>query len=303
MNFRPLFFLSLLLLLTIPRAQAQDYMLLSGEYLGGAGLADTPSGTIPGDMQVSLSKFGAGYGVPINLGATQLTIGARYENLRIDLLDSDGFIVVTPDHLHYARLEVRVRQRLSDQWALVVGAAPGIASDFEEVGADDWRMQANLMLHRHASSDLLYGFGLAYTSDFGTPTVLPIAKLRWHSQGRLWFDGLLPLHAYLAYDLSSRSELGITAAVSGTQYNLNLSGDDIRFPNEAGEVDLPAKYSVITVGPTFKQRVRGPLFIALEAGVTVSRKLAFDGEAINATLDQDPSGYMRLGLAMRPNAR
>ena len=67
------------------------------------------------------------------------------------------------------------------------------------------------------------------------------------------------------------------------------------------EVDLPAKYSVLTVGPSFKQRVRGPFFVAAEAGVTLWRRFEFDGDQIDDTPDQDRSLFLRFGIAYRPN--
>ena len=274
------------------------------EIFPGAGLADAPTGTVPGELQIAFYKFRLGYGVPIEFGDTKITFGVRYETLRIDLLDAGGFVLLSPDLLHYARVEVRFRQRFSQEWALAIIAMPGIASDFDEVGPDDFRFLGSILATKRLSSNLRYGFGVGISSDFGIPLVIPLAKLNWHSTGKMRLDALLPLSLYVGYESSARSELGVTVAASGTQYNINLKGEDVRvrFPDAPDEIDLPAKYSVVTVGPTYKHRLVDLLYFSAEVGLTVLRKFEFDGDVINDKLDQDPSGYIRLGLAIRSPA-
>ena len=296
----------LLLLVSTP-AQAQDFMPLRIDGFPGTHLTDPPPvGQAGENMQIAFYNVSVGGVLPLTRGSTRLLGGLRYENLRVDLLDDDGFVVFTPDHLHYLRADLFLFQRLSEQWTLGLSFAPGIASDFEEIGSDDLRLQASALLLRRANDRLGYGFGASYLSDFGTPLVIPLLKVDYESASHVKFTATLPVNAYFGFALNPNTELGLAGNVSGTQYNINLDPD--RLPGDIqpvvappDDVDLPAKYSVLTVGPSLKQRVRGPFFVAAEAGLTVWRRFEFDGDQIDDTLDQDRSLFLRFGIAYRPN--
>ena len=293
------------LLLVSVTAQAQDFMPLRIDGFPGTHLTDPPPvGQAGENMQIAFYNISVGGVLPLIEGDTRLLGGLRYENLRVDLLDDDGFLLFTPDHLHYLRADLLLFQRLSEQWTLGLTFAPGIASDFEEIGSDDLRFQASALLLRRVNDRLGYGFGAAYLSDFGTPLVIPMLKVDYESASHVRFTAMLPVNAYLGYAFSPNTELGLAGNISGTQYNLNLDrlpGDIQPVVAVPEEVDLPAKYSVLTVGPSFKQRVRGPFFVAAEAGMTLWRRFEFDGDQIDDTLDQDRSLFLRFGIAYRPN--
>ena len=295
------------LLLVSATAQAQDFMPLRIDGFPGTHLTDPPSvGQAGEDMQIAFYNVSVGGVLPLTKGDTRLFGGLRCENLRVDLLDEDGFVVFTPDHLHYLRADLLLFQRLSEQWTLGLSFAPGLASDFDEIGSDDLRFQASALLLRRANDRLGYGFGAAYRSDFGTPLVIPLLKVDYESASHVKFTATLPINAYLGYALSPNTELGLAGNISGTQYNINLNPD--RLPGDIqpivtapDDIDLPAKYSVLTVGPSFKQRVQGRFFVVTEAGITVWRRFEFDGDQIDDTLDQDRSLFLRFGIAYRPN--
>ena len=296
-----------LLLLVSATAQAQDFMPLRIDGFPGTHLTDPPPvGQAGENMQIAFYNISVGGVLPLTKGDTRFMAGLRYENLRVDLLDDEGFILFTPDHLHYLRADLLLFQRLSEQWTLGLTFAPGIASDFDEIGSDDLRFQASAMLLRRANDRLGYGFGAAYLSDFGTPLVIPMLRVDYESASHLKFSAMLPVNAYLGYAFSPNTELGLAGTISGTQYNINLDPD--RLPGNIqpavatpDDIDLPAKYSVLTVGPSFKQRVRGPFFVAAEAGMTLWRRFEFDGDQVDNTLDQDRSLFLRFGIAYRPN--
>ena len=281
-------------------AAAQDYMPILLEFHPGANLSDAQPGTIPGNMQVSFYKIGLGYGVPFDVGTGRLILGARYETLHIDLVDSDSFVFFSPDNLHYARLEMAWTQPLGNDWGLMASMAPGFASDFKELGADDFRFLGGALLTKRANTSLSYGFGAAYTSDFGAPLVVPLAMVDWKNERGLNFNATLPLRAEMTYQLNARNEIGLKAGISGTQYNINLDPTEFDIIDNSEKIDLPAKYSVITVGPMFRQRISGPFYVTVEAGVSIRRQFKFDGEVVDGTLDQDPSFFLRTGLAVRP---
>ena len=293
------------LLLVSATAQAQDFMPLRIDGFPGTHLTDPPPvGQAGENMQIAFYTISIGGVLPLIKGDTRLLGGLRYENLRVDLLDDDGFLLFTPDHLHYVRADLLLFQRLSNRWTLGLSFAPGIASDFEEIGPDDLRFQASALLLRRVNDRLGYGFGAAYLSDFGTPLFIPMLKVDYESASHFKFTAMLPVNAYLGYAFSPNTELGLAGNISGTQYNINLDrlpGDIQPVVAAPDEVDLPAKYSVLTVGPSFKQRVRGPFFVAAEAGITLWRRFEFDGDQIDDTLDQDRSLFLRFGIAYRPN--
>lgn len=286
------------------RAQAQEYMPLLIDGFPGAPLTDPPPvGQDSENLQIAFYKVSVGGGVPLTTGDTRFIAGMRYENLRVDLLDDNDFLLFSPDHLHYVRADLYLLQRLSDQWTLGFAFLPGIASDFKALGADDLRIQGGVMALRRVSPRLGYGFGAAFTSDFGTPLVVPVLKVDYQSASHIKVAAMLPVNAYLGYAFSSGTELGLTARVSGTQYNLNVDEYDLLAPDAPDDTDLPAKYSVLTVGPSLKQHVRGPFAVVAEAGFTVWRKFEFDGDQVNNTLDQDRSLFLRFGIAYQPRVK
>lgn len=298
---RPLLLACLVLLTMAAPLQAQEFMPLRFSSFPGAHLSDpSPNGPAGDNLQIGFYTFGIGGMLPLTDGDTRLMGGLRYENLTIDLLDDDGTLLFTPDFLHYLRADFLLFQRLSPQWTLGLTFSPGIASDFKQLGADDWRIQTSALLLRRANERLGYGFGVSYLNDFGTPLLIPLLKVDYESASNVKVAALLPVNAYLGYALGSRNEIGLTANVSGTQYNLNVDEYDLVASRVPDDTDLPAKYSVLTVGPTFKHRLRGPFFLVAESGVTLWRRFEFDGEQINTTLDQDRSLFFRLGVAFRP---
>jgi hypothetical protein len=280
-------------------AQGQDFMPLRIDCFPATTLTDPPPIDEAGEnAEIAFYKISIGGLVPVTQGTTRILIGGRYENLRVDLSDVDGF--VAPDNLHYLRADLYMLHRLSAAWTLGVAFLPGIASDLKDLGPDDWRFQGGAMLMHRASDRFGYGLGVALTSDFGTPAVMPLLKVDWVSASNVKVAAMLPVQAYVAYVLNSSTELGIAARVTGTQYNLNVDDYNLLAPNVLDATDLPARYSVLTVGPSFRQRVRGPFFVVGEAGVTLWRRFEFDGEQLNTTLDQDRSLYLCFGIAYRP---
>ncbi len=230
--------------------------------------------------------------VPVELESwcAVLLPGAAYRLYRPRVVDS-RFDSSGPETLHDLNLRLGLLKEFGDTWSLLVSAAAGIATDYEDVEADHLRYQGGGVIRYDTGGSWIFGAGVAFTYWFGEPRVLPIAQItyagvRWNA------DLTFPRIATLQYTILEGFELGLSSQVDGNRFSI---GGDLPFES----VDL----SIADAGLSASVRIMGSVWLTALGGMTVFRRLEYLDEENNElfNLDQKQGPIFRVGIVLRPD--
>lgn len=194
---------------------------------------------------------------------------------------------------HSFQLTVGLIQVLPQRWQLIWTVLPTLASDFgEPLHKDDFILQLSALAKKRSSANVEYGFGVAYTSQFGKPLVVPLFNLT-RKVGPWLTVMVLPSYAMHAYQFNEATQLGFKAAVYGNLFNVN-------YENTPPGYDLNrVSYSRITIGPEFQQKIIGDLFLTVGAGFAVRNKLEIQDNDLNKELVLDVKERLFLNIGLK----
>ena len=212
---------------------------------------------------------------PWRLGSngTLLSVGLGYENLRFFYKNWDS--AQDPnrvDELQAAQLFFFLKKQLhAEGWGLRSFVTSGIHSDFKAITTRDLRLQGGAMLERQYARGHLWGFGLVFLNDYGTPRVFPGVYYQRTIGSAHRINVRLPTQLSYAYIPNDRWELGVAAKVTGNNSRLEREG-----PLKGKTV----KYSLGTIGPSIKRNINRFLSVSLEGGTTFRHQLEiYDGSS------------------------
>ena len=99
-----------------------------------------------------------------------------YQNLRVDLDGTfNGSTTEFSKNYHTILYNLGALKIFNPKWQLLVNVSPTLASDFEEsLSGDDFVFQASAMALYNKGQKARFGFGLAYSTRFGTPIPFPL---------------------------------------------------------------------------------------------------------------------------------
>jgi hypothetical protein len=196
----------------------------------------------------------------------------------------------TADRLYGAQVSFFYRRKLaSPKWGFNAFVTPSLNSDFKAVTTRALRAQGGFLFNRFSGRGL-WSFGAVFINDYGTPRVFPAIAYAGRPTERQTVTVRLPVLVSWAYQTSYTTETGLAARVSGNTYVLEEDG-----PRHHQSV----RYSVGTIGPTFKWKPSSIFSLLLETGVTFRHRLEYwkDGERVNR-LSFDPSGFLSVGVRL-----
>lgn len=215
------YFTYLVLLISL-YSQSQDYVDIVKLTSNNTNL-----GNIDNDFKTSVNNlnFEVYYPNVINEKLVLLTgITAENTTLNISELSDRSNLTMT-------RLNLGVKYKHSEKWSGTYMILPKIASDFKNIGSNDFQFGGLAILDYQANENFKYKFGI-YTSseNFGT-TLTPIIGL-WHrsKNEKLYINATLPVRMDINYALTSKFSLGSDFLTSVKAYN--LSDDSLRYVQE-----------------------------------------------------------------------
>ncbi|NHF60515.1 hypothetical protein FK220_014260 [Flavobacteriaceae bacterium TP-CH-4] len=262
-------FVTLLFIMTLVRAQEEDFNLAGLSYTlnPGVGLKN-PSNQQLNDVEINLSEFRAFLLLPFRLknDKTILLAGVDYLFLGGPLEDLPNDRKVDAN-LHALRVTVGINQKLGEQWGFRALLSPTLASDFSgNISSDAFTLQASGVIRRITERGFKYGLGVAYTNGFGEPRVVPLAEFIYKKDN---FDVLVlaPVQATIRYRLN-KFILGFRVDLQGNEYALNV---DSNLPN-LQQVES-VKFSRYNVGPTLAMDISKDIRLQLSGGLSLKRKL------------------------------
>ncbi len=218
-----------------------------------------------GEVHVTAQQSSFSYPIVANGGRTRLDLSAAYQRLQFDYRDFAHAL----RSVHAIAATAFLRQKLTDNWGLILVASPGYADDFEGkasldavtstfVGAGSYRF----------GDDLEVGLGVAIQNVFGEPLPMPVGSLDWTISDRLWLKSILPINAELTWLPIDRLGLRASLLVSGSNYHgaesvYRVNNPQLNYSAVAG--DLGARWFVV---PSL-------LHLTVHGGYTFYRRFEF----------------------------
>ena len=227
-------------------------------------LERTDTGERMGDLRVTARQVSVTYPIVANGGRTRLDLTAAYQRLQFDYrglthpLDSVQGISVT----------AFLRQKLTDQWGLILVTAPGYADDFKGSASLDALNMALVAAGTYRVSDQLeVGLGAAVTSLFGEPLPMPVASVDWAIADRLRFKSIVPVNTELTW--LPIDALGLRASIS-------VSGSNYHGAEKIYAVNNPQlNYSAVATDLGARWFILPPLYLTIHGGYTLFRRFEF----------------------------
>ncbi len=195
-----------------PLATAQDYLDILKVTHNNASLGNVDDGA---ETDVSNTLIEGYFPLPLS-GKATIIGGFTYENTRLGLeFSSDR------SNLVMTRLNLGLKYTHGNNWTGTYVALPKFASDFEDLGSDDFQIGGLALLEKKYNSRYGLKFGTYISSEnFGT-TITPLVGLWYKSDNRKFYiNAVLPIRTDINYSLTKRFSLGGNLITSIKSYNL-----------------------------------------------------------------------------------
>lgn len=159
-----------------------------------------------------------------------LLTGFTVENTRLDLNVSripSANIVSGRSSLTMTRLNLGMKYQHSEKWSGTYVFLPKIASDFENIGSNDFQFGGLAVLDYQYSESYKIKFGLYASSENHGSTITPLIGL-WHrsKDNKFYINATLPIRMDANYALSKNFSVGSDLATSIKSYNLSQLNSD-----------------------------------------------------------------------------
>lgn len=195
---------------------AQNYLDMVKVSYGQATLGNVDNEDVETEVGNTLIELN----FPVPISAKFVGIGAfTYENTRL------GFGIPESNfrtNLVMTRLNLGLKVNHSEKWTGTYVALPKIASDFDDLGGDDFQMGGLALLQKKLSRRKSVGFGLYMSSEnFGT-TLTPLIPIWYRSKNaKFYINATLPIRADVNYSLIDHLSVGANLLTSVKSYNLS----------------------------------------------------------------------------------
>ncbi len=261
------------------------------DYLPYALLADPVSEAPDMEIQMVTRSFGASF--PLMFGDGKIMLLNQFNYRKTEFSYKNFPVPGTPvEQAQYYSYTAFMIYTLNEKWQLLAVGTPGFASDFEaDISGEDFTFSVVLGLIRTKSDRFSWGFGLAYSRDFGEPFPFPFLYYDWNNGARLKSSGIVPVDLNLTYQLNPMIDLGLALKVGGNRYQGN--------PDKYGVDDPEMAYSEGTFGPNAMIHFAPWAHLRIEPGFAFFRRFEFfDGTDLVQSYDTKGISYVRMLLVL-----
>lgn len=232
---KKLYSIGCLFLFTL-NTQAQDYV----DIVKLTGFNSTMENGTNSETSLGNINFELYYPSQINDKLVLLTgITAENTNLNLSPLSKASNLTMT-------RLNLGMKYKHSEKWSGTYVLLPKIASDFNNLGSNDYQIGAIAILDYQTKENFKYKFGLySSTEVFGT-TLTPLIGL-WHrsENKKLYINATLPIRMDVNYALGNKFSIGSDLLTSIKSYNLSATNSMQYVQEESIRFGFYASYGMM----------------------------------------------------------
>ena len=237
------------LLLCIGTLQAQDYFDIFKASFSSASLGNVDDENAQTD--VTNRNIELYMPIPITQKVT-IIAGFTYENTSLGNMyfnfdESPYGFVDGSKNLIMTRLNLGMKINHGNRWSGTYVALPKLASDFSNLGSNDFQIGGLALLEKKYSGRKVLKFGAYVSSEnFGT-TVTPIIGLWYKSKNsKFYVNATLPIRADVNYSITDAFSLGANLLSSVKSYNLsNERNSDFYVQEESIRLSAFAAYGFL----------------------------------------------------------
>ena len=246
------------------------------------------------DVETRVSSLSVGLSIPAQLSKmTLLETRLGYHRQDFDYRGWNDIQGGNPvRNVQAIEVGLALKRQLNYQWNSMLSVTPGLYSDFEnDINGKDFNISVVALLIRLHSKTLTYGFGFAYSLEYGEPLPLPVLSATWTNESNMTVEAILPSSIHFWYTANSFIDLGLLAEVGGNRYH----GSPDRYKVSNPQV----RYSVGTIGPSFRFKLGQNLVLRTESGITFLRRFEFlNGSTEIRDVDLRQSYFLRALLTI-----
>lgn len=204
---------------------AQDYVDIFKLSLNNATL-----GNLDNDYETSVNNLNMEVYYPKKLSEkTVLLTGFTVENTRLNF--SEG---AERTSLTMTRLNLGMKYQHSEKWSGTYVFLPKIASDFDNIGSNDFQFGGLAVLDYQYNETSKVKFGLYASSENHGSTITPLIGI-WHrsKNNKFYINATLPIRMDANYALSKKFSVGTDLLTSIKSYNLSEANSDLYTQEES----------------------------------------------------------------------
>ena len=212
------FNLMLLFALFTLSASAQDYVDIFKLSVNNATLGNIDNNYETGVNNLNMEVY---YPKKLSEKAVLLT-GFTVENTKLNLRPN-----VDRSSLTMTRFNLGMKYQHSEKWSGTYVFLPKIASDFENIGSNDFQFGGLAVLDYQYSATSKVKFGVYASSENHGSTITPLIGI-WHrsKDSKFYINATLPIRMDANYALSKKFSVGSDLLTSIKSYNLSQVNSD-----------------------------------------------------------------------------
>jgi hypothetical protein len=248
--------------------------------------------------KVSIQELGGFVYIPLKLKNDKTIIinGLAYGLVKINHFNALASLPEPYMKLHTVNYSFMVAHKINEKWSFIGVVKPTLASDFKaDLSTDDVVIQSLAFFIHKFNSNLKFGGGLAYTTRFGDPLVIPVFPIRY-SNNKHNINTLLPIRFLYNYKLYPDLSIGLKALINGANFNIQGHTQNSIEVNKIN-------YTRISIGPVLYYSPIKLVALELSGGLNALRSfnpVDYDG---NRYKNQLPVGsFINMGIILKaPN--
>jgi len=206
-------------------ANAQDYVDIFKLSINNATF-----GNLDNNYETSVNNLNMEVYYPKKLlDKAVLLTGFTVENTRLNLGQS-----FDRSSLTMTRLNLGMKYQHSEKWSGTYLFLPKIASDFENIGSNDFQFGGLAVLDYQYNETSKIKFGLYASSENHGSTITPLIGI-WHrsKNNKFYINATLPIRMDANYALSKKFSVGTDLLTSIKSYNLSEANSDFYTQEES----------------------------------------------------------------------
>lgn len=199
-------------------ASAQDYVDIFKLSVNNATLGNIDNNYETGVNNLNMEVY---YPKKLSEKAVLLT-GFTVENTRLNLRPN-----VDRSSLTMTRFNLGMKYQHSEKWSGTYVFLPKIASDFENIGSNDFQFGGLAVLDYQYSETSKVKFGVYASTENHGSTITPLIGI-WHrsKDSKFYINATLPIRMDANYALSKKFSVGSDLLTSIKSYNLSQVDSD-----------------------------------------------------------------------------